>query len=90
MNQQPFQLAHLNYILHFHRMGRKKKDAEAAFFADFENDDFSTEPHGAAPGSQDEPVVPGMFFHMLLIWNALDHLIVSWVGMGPLRSCVTS
>jgi hypothetical protein len=90
MYQQPFHLVHLNYILHLYRMGRKKKDAEAAFFADFENDEFSAEPNGAAPGSQDESVVPGMFFHMLFIWNALDHLIISWVGMGLLRSCVTS
>jgi len=37
-------------------MGRKKKDAEAAFFADFENDEFSA----AAEDSVPEPVVPGM------------------------------
>lgn len=38
-------------------MGRKKKDAEAAFFADFENDEVAT---AAGDGEQEEPVVAGM------------------------------
>ena len=37
-------------------MGRKKKDAEAAFFADFENDEFSA----AAEDGVSEPAIPGM------------------------------
>lgn len=36
-------------------MGRKKKDAEAAFFAEFENDEFSAAADDAAP----EPIAPG-------------------------------
>ena len=38
-------------------MGRKKKDAEAAFFADFENDEVAT---AAGDVEQEEPVIAGM------------------------------
>jgi hypothetical protein len=54
-NNALHQFVVLNYICS--RMGRKKKDAEAAFFADFENDEVAT---AAGDGEQEEPVVAGM------------------------------
>lgn len=51
------QYSTLKSILVRLEMGRKKKDAEAAFFAEFENDEFSA----AAGDSVPEAVAPGMF-----------------------------
>lgn len=52
----PFQPQSILKVFQY-KMGRKKKDAEAAFFADFDNDEFSA----AADDSAPEPVAPGMF-----------------------------